>query len=277
MADWYSKWVFLRLNHFCVKFSHLSVLFFLLISFNAYAQVNTDTIPYTEGREFMLPFELMDDEAMRMYMAADKAYKEEDLFTALKYINTAIKINHKVPEYFILKSRIEQGSNKHKKALKSVNQAVKLAPNSAATLYARAVCKYTAEDFMGAAQDYTRVISIDPGNHMSFYGRGVAKSQLQEFSSAKEDFDVAIMLKPTLARAYLARGIAKLRLQQHKDAMYDLSSYTIAVPGSAEGFYYLGLARIGAGDIVGGCGDLTKAKLMGYKKAEAEASKYCIR
>lgn len=85
------------------------------------------------------------------------------------------------------------------------------------------------------------------------------------------------MLRPTLARAYLARGIAKLRLQEHRDAMYDLSSYTVAAPNSAEGFYYLGLARIGAGDITGGCGDLTKAKMMGYKNAEADAARHCIR
>lgn len=120
----------------------------------------------------MLPFELADDEAVSLYLAAEKSLKENDLFTAIRLINGAIKLNDQVPEYFLLKSRIEQAGNKHKKALKTVNRAVKLVPNSPDVYYARAVCKFTAKDFIGATQDFSRVIAMDPGHYLSFYGRG---------------------------------------------------------------------------------------------------------
>ena len=48
-------------------------------------------------------------------------------------------------------------------------------------------------------------------------------------------------------------------------------------PNNAEAYFYLGQARVGAGDIIGGCGDFAKAKILGYKKAEEESNKYCIK
>jgi tetratricopeptide (TPR) repeat protein len=240
-------------------------------------QVVADTIPYTEGREFDIPLEVMDDEANRLYIEAIKFYDLGDLFTAGKVIAAAIKKNDHVPEYYLLKSNIEQRSSRYKKALKTVNKAVKIAPNSAAVYFSRAVCKYGMKDFVGAVQDYTKVIAIDPSHFQSFYGRGVAKSQLNEFNSAKEDFDVAIMLKPTFAKSYYGRGLALLKLQQYKEAMFNISSYTVADPNNGEAIFYLGQAKIGAGDIIGGCGEFAKAKVLGYKKAEEEAAKYCIR
>jgi len=257
----------------------LFVLFILLFLqfISLKGQVQTDTIPYTEGREFDIPLEMMDDEANRLYIEAIKAYNKADLYLAELMVSAAIKKNNRVPEYYMLKSNVEQRSLRYKKALKTINKAVSIAPNSAAVYYARAVCKYGMKDFVGAVQDYTKVIAIDPSHYQSFYGRGVAKSQMNEYTSAKEDFDVAIMLKSTFARSYYGRGLALLKLQQFREAMFNLSSYLVAEPNNGEVLFYLGQAKVGAGDIIGGCGDFAKAKVLGYKKAEEEAAKYCIR
>jgi len=77
------------------------------------------------------------------------------------------------------------------------------------------------DDFWGALRSLNRAIEMDPQSAPSYNARGYVYLRLQSFANAVLEFSSAIRLRPDYANAYQNRAIARRRLGDEEGAAED--------------------------------------------------------
>lgn len=76
-------------------------------------------------------------------------------------------------------------------------------------------------DFWGALRSLNRALEIDPQSALAYNARGYVYLRLQSFANAVVEFSNAIRLRPDYANAYQNRAIARRRLGDKEGAAED--------------------------------------------------------
>lgn len=257
------------------------LLLFYLLSFSVFAQaqiIKTDTIQYGEHYEFIAPIQILDDQSAQFYYTEANNYFLKKQYEPARFlIDKAIQMQTENAEYWLLKAWICISNQETDIALHAAQQAAILKPKEWRMIYCLAYCKQQANDFVGAVIEYSNVINMQSDNQLAYVGRANCKEALKDYEGAIADYSIAIMLKPTDEKSYLNRGILHYKTNQFVEAIKDLSSALVKMPDTAMAYYYRGLSYIELKDIATACTNFSKATELGYKAAQAEIGKYCIR
>ena len=103
-----------------------------------------------------------------------------------------------------------------KKAIKYLDNAIKLQPNNVDTYNKRGVAYINIGNNQKAIEDFNKVIGLEQDNAKAYNNRGTAYTNLVQYRQAIEDFNKAIGLEQDYANAYNNRGVAYF-LQGNKE------------------------------------------------------------
>lgn len=111
-------------------------------------------------------------------------------------------------DLFLLGYQLAQ-QNRHREALRHLDRATRLAPESFSAWFVRGSSHRVLEQYDLALLCYTACISLQPDSAPAWMNRGLAFSGLRLHRQALEDFGTAIRLEPNLVDAFLYRAEAR--------------------------------------------------------------------
>ena len=148
---------------------------------------------------------------------------------------------------------------KTREALKPLDEAVRLDPQSAAALLMRASVKDRLRDFHGAADDYGSVLEINPKFVWARLYRGKALRELKDYRGADADLSAFLDANPDHEDAAYLRSNVRFLLGDFHGAVSDLTTVISLDPRKGLAYVNRGLARTRLGDKAGAISALRKA------------------
>jgi tetratricopeptide (TPR) repeat protein len=133
-------------------------------------------------------------------------------------------------------------SGQPEQAIPILNQAIKLAPESAWSYHNRANIRNNQGEPNRAILDYNQAIEVDPQFSEAYNARAVAYAKLQRYGKAFSDFAEAVRLNPKLTKAYYNRARVYLRLNQPENAISDFDEVITLDPNHPRAYNYRGVA-----------------------------------
>jgi tetratricopeptide (TPR) repeat protein len=235
--------------------------------------------------------------------------KMKDFPRAIKYLDPAIRLDQKNPEFFINRGWAYQemhdtihATTDYQKALSLnresalarynlavlsakkgnlkevenlLSEAIERSPGNASYYTGRAI-NYTAQgDLVKALADYNASIHLDNANADVWLKRGQIKQKMKDFNGALADFTQSIKLKDNDEKVWMCRGNLMLELKRVKEAIED---YTIAAtlkPEFGLAYYSRAIANQKGGNLKDACEDLQKAKALGTTVDEKTKASIC--
>jgi tetratricopeptide (TPR) repeat protein len=148
---------------------------------------------------------------------------------------------------------------KAREALKALDDAVRLDPQSAAALLMRGTVKDRLRDFRGAADDYAAVVEINPKFAWARLYRGKDLREIKDYSGAEKELSAFLDAAPDHADANYLRSNVRFLLGDYRGAVADLTTVISLDPRKGLAYTNRGLARAQLGEKIGALSDLRKA------------------
>ena len=148
---------------------------------------------------------------------------------------------------------------KTREALKALDLAVRVDPQSAAALLLRGSVKDRLRDFHGAADDYGAVLEINPKFAWARLYRGKALRELKDYRGAEQELSAFLEATPDHEDASYLRSNVRFLLGDYRGAVADLTKVVSLDPRKGLAFMNRGLARAQLGETVGAISDLRKS------------------
>ena len=92
-------------------------------------------------------------------------------------------------------------------AIADLDEALRLAPNSAVILNDRAFARLRMGQLEAALADYDAALRIDPATVFSLFGRGLVRARQGDKEAAQRDFDAARRLQPDVEAVFARLGV----------------------------------------------------------------------
>jgi len=124
---------------------------------------------------------------------------------AVKYLNNAIKLNPNYVDAYGIRGDIYENLRQYQRAIEDFNQEIRLKPN-AEIYYTRGTTYFKLNNYQRAIEDFSETIRLQPNNADAYKNRGVTYKLLLQYQRAIEDFNKVISLKPDNDEAYQWRG-----------------------------------------------------------------------
>ena len=132
-------------------------------------------------------------------------------------------------------------------AVKTLNEAIKLDPESAEAFFQRAGILADAGRDQLAANDYTKAIELNPDEVRYHNMRGLFLLTRKQHELALTDFTAAITIDPKYVQAWNNRGLVRLAQGEYQKAIDDFNKAVEVDPQYADGFNNRGFAWYQAG------------------------------
>ena len=188
---------------------------------------------------------------------------------ALADLDATLKIDPEQAEAQYLLGRLNAHLGETEKALKSLNEAVRLADDPATKAKALMIRANLQKEPEKQMADFNEAVKVMPGDPNVLRFRGMHHLTHNELEPAISDFDAAIALDPKDAETFEARGIA-LALAQKFDEAMDSFTKTIALePASANAFTQRARIRAIKGDPTAALHDVEQALKLQPRAVQA--------
>jgi tetratricopeptide (TPR) repeat protein len=126
---------------------------------------------------------------------------------AIEFFTDHIRANPGDPHGYTMRAIIQREEKKeHDIALGDLNEAIRVAPTSAASYNNRGVARERKKEYDRAIADFDEAIRLDPKSALAYTNRGLAREAKGEYDRALADFDEAIRLDPKSADACNVRA-----------------------------------------------------------------------
>lgn len=149
------------------------------------------------------------------------------------------------------------GRGELEKAIESLTQTLRLAPDGAAAYRERASLLLRRNNARGAVDDYSKAIELEPGAAGDHLGRGQAQLKLGRFEQAIADLSEALRLAPWDWQPWYRRGLARVARKQFEQAIEDFSEVIRLAPEQPEGYQQRAFVRTQLGQFDGAVTDWT--------------------
>jgi len=218
------------------------------------------------------------DDAELYYYRAQLMYKGKSYKTAIYACESAIELNKKYVEAYVLKAEIRFAMKDHNYVIKEVSEGIKLMKPEKIDYSAyklRAKSKFEIKDFKGAVNDWSVYIDANPGEEEALIARAAAKVNSNDNSGAIVDLDEAIKLNKKNPISYCYRGVAKGGNKNNTEALKDLDFAIKLKFDYAEAYIQRAYIKMASKDKHGACDDLKKADGLGSDKALKLSEQFC--
>jgi tetratricopeptide (TPR) repeat protein len=224
--------------------------------------------------------------------------KMKNYARAVKYLDSAIRLDQKNPEFLINRGWAYQemrdtihATEDYNKALqlnsesslarynlavlsakkenlkegeKLLTEAITRNPQSAVYFTGRAI-NYTAQgDLVKAISDYNSSIHFDNSNADVWLRRGILKHKMKDLNGALSDFTQSIKLKDDNEKTWMCRGNLMMELKRTKEAIEDFSIASTLKPEFGLAYYSRAIAYQRGGNLKDACDDLKRAQDLGF-------------
>ena len=161
---------------------------------------------------------------------------------AIKDLNEAIRLKPDFTVAFIARGVAYYKKGQYDQAIKDLNEAIRLKPDFAVAFIARGLAYDQKGQYDRAIKDYDEAIRLDPKNAAAFTNRGSAYDEKGQPDQAIKDLDEAIRLKPDYAAAFNNRGLAYAKMGQYDRTIKDYDEAIRLNPKYAAAFHNRGVA-----------------------------------
>ena len=159
--------------------------------------------------------------------------KKEDYDKAIADFDSAIELNPKNPDAYLMRGISYSGSGKTDRALadfdnaiENFTQAIKLKPKDPDAWWGRGHAYLGKEDYDNAIEDLTQAIKLKPEDPDAYLGRGRVYFEKEDYNNAFKDFldagKLDSTIKLTISPTYLATRIDNI-FHQDQDAQHQES------------------------------------------------------
>lgn len=218
------------------------------------------------------------DDAELYYYQAQLMFKGKSYKTAIGACESAIEINKKYIEAYVLKGEVRFTMKDYNYAIKELSEGIKLMKPEKIDYKAyklRAKSKFEVKDFKGAVTDWSVYIDANPNEEEALVARGAAKINTNDNTGAIADLDEAIKINAKNPVSYCYRGVAKGGNKNNTEALKDLD-YAIKLKFDYAAAYVNRAAiKMASKDKHGACDDLKKADGLGDELALKLSEQYC--
>jgi tetratricopeptide (TPR) repeat protein len=244
-----------------------TILLFLVISFSAFPQLNTDQYFYIGRSRIYFGNYVSAIENLNIviklrpnlpepyfYRGMAKHYID-DFRGAKNDYDKALDIKPFYPEAYMYRGMANYELKNYKEALSDYSKALEYKTDDQAIYNNRGITKAAMEDLDGAIADYTKAIELDPLVANTYLNRSSAKQMKNDLEGAINDCDEAIRIRPHFASAYLMRGIAKFEKEDYASALKDYDICIRLDPKMAQAYVNRGIVKHKLNDAQGAIPD----------------------
>lgn len=175
------------------------------------------------------------------YMLAVVLYQQQREPAALKAVESALKLNPDTVEALALHSVLLLNAGQHKKALTSISKVVARQPDDAEAWHNRGVILSELRRFEDAVESFDKALAIR-STAEAWTNRGAALLKLSRPDDALHSFDKALAIKPSFAGAFYNRGNALMDLKRYPEAVTAFDTMLVQDPNSFEAWNNRGAA-----------------------------------
>ncbi|HTH57723.1 MAG TPA: tetratricopeptide repeat protein [Cyclobacteriaceae bacterium] len=235
--------------------------------------------------------------------------KMKNFDRAVKYMDSAIRLDQKNPEFYINRGYAFQemkdtlrATQDYEKALalnpetslarhnlavlsakkgnlkeveRLLTEAIERSPQNALYFTARGI-NYTAQgDIAKAIADYSTSIHFDNTNPEVWMRRGLLKQKQKDLNGALTDFTQSIKLKDDNEKIWICRGNLMLELKRAKEAVEDFTIACTLKPEFGLAYFSRAIAHQRNGNLKDGCEDLKKAQSLNFPVDEKVKTSIC--
>ena len=140
---------------------------------------------------------------------------------ALKEINEAIKLSPHTGKYYAYRGLIYSNFGNTNETIKNIEKAKSLNYSDPDYLGILALAQTDKEEYPKALRNAEAALNEDKTNFPALYARGRVRISQKNFTSALKDFTLAIQSQPKLPELYKERALAWEKLGNKKNAEAD--------------------------------------------------------
>jgi tetratricopeptide (TPR) repeat protein len=156
-----------------------------------------------------------------------KLFDQKNYDGAIQELTEAIKLDPKLAEAYVYRSRSYNSKNDYDQGLSDANKAIQLNPKLALGYFARGRAYDGKNDIDYAITDYTEAIRLDPKFATAYVNRGLIFYTKNDYDRAITDYTEAIRIDPKFVNAYINRGNVYNNIK--KDYNRAIADYTEAI------------------------------------------------
>ena len=170
------------------------------------------------------------------------SHQRGDHAEAVRQIDAALKLNPNSVSAHSNRGSALKELEQFDAALASYDKALALKPDHPEILYNRAGVLQTLGQHADALASLDRALTIKPDYIDALINRGTVLYELDRLDAALASYDRALALNPNHAQAHNNRGTVLRRLEQPEEAIASYDRAIAIMPGHAEAFYNRGIA-----------------------------------
>lgn len=200
--------------------------------------------------------------------------ERKDTLSAIADIDKALSINKNAVNGYLLRADIAINRNKdYKQALADMDEAIKLQPKVPGYFINRAFIRYRLDDYFGAMSDYDYALQLDPTNFVAVYNRALLRMEVHDYNKAVDDLTQVLSMRPSDVRSLYNRGMLYRELGDLKNALADIDGVIRAIPTFALAYYLRSDIKNHLGNSKGAQADLDKSIALAKKEKAANGLK----
>ena len=153
------------------------------------------------------------------YKLAFLLYKQQRTELALRAVEAALRLNPNSVEALLLQSVLELGAGQLEVAFTGISQVTSREPGNAEAWHTQGLVSHGLKRFEEAIHSFDKVLVLNPGHVGALCHRGNALMELGRFQDAVAAFDGALARAPTLYDAWSNRGLALFELERFAESL----------------------------------------------------------
>jgi tetratricopeptide (TPR) repeat protein/tRNA A-37 threonylcarbamoyl transferase component Bud32 len=204
----------------------------------------------------------------QMERATEPRQRTQLVERALKGLNEALRLHPDSARAHVWRGMAHQYAHDDAKALADFAAALRLDPGHTKAYRARAQFYLDRQEPRRAIAELDQALGLEPANHAAYSERGIAHFRNQDFQAAVADYSEAIHLDERRALYYFQRGNAYRLLRDFDKAVADFSAAIRLDRNYWYAYYHRGMTYKGKQDPDRALADFTQALKLGSKDPE---------